>query len=67
MNEILVNDAELRDQQVGQSGMQTRGEFDDMIVEDEEIARGNEVEQVEAMEAKAIPDVPQPSKHGEFT
>ena len=56
----MVNEDGLANQAVGQSGFQTSVDFEDMIVEDievEENARG------EALEAKQIPDVPQPSKH----
>ena len=61
----MVNDSELRNQQVGQSGMQTGGDFDDMIMDDNELAealREEGVPQGEALEARQIPDVPQPSK-----
>ena len=56
----MGNDDGLENQAVGQSGFQTSTDFEDMIVEDieiEENVRG------EALEAKEIPDVPQPSKH----
>ena len=61
----MVNDSELRNQQVGQSGMQTGGDFEDMIMDDNELAealREEGVSQGEALEARQIPDVPQPSK-----
>ena len=51
--------------------MQTREDFDDMIMDDnelsealrEEVSREEDLPQGEALEAKQIPDVPQPSKH----
>ena len=56
----MANEDGLENQAVGQSGFQTSTDFDDMIVEDEEI-EGNVGG--ETLEAKQIPDVPQPSKH----
>ena len=52
-NSVYVNE-DMENQNVGQSGFQTSADFDDMIVEDLEIG--------EALEARQIPDVPQPSK-----